>query len=110
MGGASSETGGRNGGVAVPAVTRSHPRNTTVAIPIDAVADAAIAARAGAQNHVRCGVCEAIVDGEPGGHGLLIWSRGDEVRYEEPALCDECATVLGMSAIAQWRREDEDEG
>jgi hypothetical protein len=79
-----------------------------LAIPIDSVADAAIAARVGV-TLVRCGVCDAHVTGEPGGHGLLVWSRGDEIRYEEPVLCEPCANVLGMSALAQWEREEEDD-
>ena len=35
---------------------------------------------------------------------------GDERRFEEPALCEPCATVLGISALSMWRRfEEEDE-
>ena len=110
MGGASGETGGRTEIIVGPTPTRNHPRATPLAIPIDAVADAALAARAEAKGGLSCGVCDSLVEGEPGGHGLLIWSRGDEIRYEEPLLCEECATVLGMSALAQWQREDEDQG
>jgi hypothetical protein len=31
------------------------------------------------------------------------------VRFEEPALCERCATAIGVSAVAAWSVE-EDEG
>ncbi|WP_394820833.1 hypothetical protein [Pendulispora albinea] len=62
----------------------------------------------------RCDVC-----GEPvptddegyaiGGSGLYLWTRGEEVRYEEPPLCGRCGTAIGVMALAQWDLE-EDEG
>lgn len=81
-----------------------------VAIPIDSVADAAIAARAASEPAVdRCNVCARPIVGETH-RGLLVWSRGDERRFEEPALCEPCATTLGISALSMWRRiEEEDE-
>jgi hypothetical protein len=73
------------------------------------VADAALAARAVASDVPRCNVCEGAVDDDSASRGLLVWSRGDEIRYEEPHLCEDCATVLGISALAEWQREEEDE-
>jgi len=71
-----------------------------------------------ATESTRCDVC-----GEPaptdlradsegyavGGSGLYLWTRGDEVRYEEPPLCGRCGTAIGVMALAQWDLE-EDEG
>lgn len=62
----------------------------------------------------RCDVCgEAIEQDDEGyavgGHGLYLWTRGDEVRYEEPPLCAQCGTAIGVMALAQWDLE-EDEG
>jgi hypothetical protein len=61
-----------------------------------------------------CDVCgEAVEEDEDGfavgGRGLYVWTRGDEVRYEEPALCAHCGTAIGVMALAQWDLE-EDEG
>jgi hypothetical protein len=44
-----------------------------------------------------------------GGRGLLVWARGEERRYEEPRLCAECASAIGVSALQRWEIE-EDEG
>ncbi len=64
----------------------------------------------------RCDVCDARVDPEGGsrgyavdGRGLLMWSRGDTTRWEEPFLCAACGAAIGLSALEVWRREDEDE-
>ncbi len=106
MGAASGETGSRKGSGREP---RARERAAVVAIPIDAVADAAIAARAELPSTPRCSVCDAAVRDDSGSRGLMVWSRGDEVRYEEPHLCESCGTVLGMLALAEWQREEEDE-
>ena len=47
--------------------------------------------------------------GEPGGSGLFMWTRGDEVRFEEPPLCAHCATAVGVTAFSLWAGNDEDE-
>lgn len=93
-----------------PAKKSPRPPRAAVAIPIDTVADAAIAARASTEPRLdRCTVCMKPVVGETH-RGLLVWSRGEERRFEEPALCEPCATVLGISALSMWRRfEEEDE-
>jgi hypothetical protein len=56
-----------------------------------------------------CDACGKPIDGEPAGSGLYVWTRGEEVRYEEPPLCADCAKAIGLAAIAQWDIE-EDEG
>jgi hypothetical protein len=58
----------------------------------------------------RCDHCGRSFSGTPGGAGLLVWTRGDEVRYEEPPLCDKCASKLTVGALVRWDAEDEEEG
>lgn len=43
------------------------------------------------------------------GRGLLVWSRGEERRYQEPPLCAACAAAIGVTALQRWETE-EDEG
>ena len=56
-----------------------------------------------------CDACGKSVEGEPSGHGLYVWTRGDEVRYEEPPLCARCANAIGLVALAQWELEEDGE-
>lgn len=57
-----------------------------------------------------CDVCGETFEGQPGGRGLLVWTRSDEVRYEEPPICERCSEKLAMGALWFWaREEDEDE-
>jgi hypothetical protein len=66
----------------------------------------------------RCDVCAALIvaDAEdassPGydvrGSGLLVWSRGEERRYQEPPLCAGCAAAIGVSALQRWEIEEEE--
>ncbi len=44
-----------------------------------------------------------------GGHGRLLWTRGNERRDEEPPLCPSCAATIGIVALQQFSAE-EDEG
>ena len=37
---------------------------------------------------------------------MLLWTRGDEVRFDAPPLCANCATNVGIAALAQWELED----
>ena len=43
------------------------------------------------------------------GKGLYLWSRGGQIRFEEPPLCSSCSAAIGLSALARWETE-EDEG
>ncbi len=54
-----------------------------------------------------CDACGARIDGEPAGRGLYLWTRGDEVRYEEPPLCGACAHAIGLAAMASWELEED---
>jgi len=56
-----------------------------------------------------CDSCGKRVEGEPEGRGLYVWTRGDEVRYEEPPLCASCANAIGLAALALWELEEDGE-
>jgi hypothetical protein len=57
-----------------------------------------------------CDVCGKRFDGEPAGSGLFLWTRGDEVRYEEPPLCEECASKVTLGALMTFEDDEEEEG
>ncbi len=42
------------------------------------------------------------------GRGLLVWTRGEERRYQEPPLCPGCAAAIGMTALQRWEIEEEE--
>ncbi len=54
-----------------------------------------------------CDSCGNRIEGEPAGRGLYVWTRGEEVRYEEPPLCSACANAIGLAALAQWELEED---
>ncbi|MCL2823839.1 MAG: hypothetical protein FWD57_07610 [Polyangiaceae bacterium] len=55
---------------------------------------------------VFCDACGEEIKGEPTGRGIFIWARGDELRLEEPPLCETCASIIAMSAGAMWSEDD----
>lgn len=55
-----------------------------------------------------CDRCGQTFDGEPAGAGLFLWSRGDELRYEEPPLCEPCANQVTLGAILSHFEDDEE--
>ena len=57
-----------------------------------------------------CDVCGQHFEGEPAGSGLFMWTRGEEVRFEEPPLCEECAENVTLDALTRWGVEEEEEG
>lgn len=63
----------------------------------------------GAHGYV-CDVCDERFEGRPAGAGLFIWSRGDEVRYEEPPLCEECAAKVSIGALFTFACDEDEEG
>jgi hypothetical protein len=63
-----------------------------------------------ASRQFECDVCGKRFDGEPAGSGLFLWTRGDEVRYEEPPLCEECASKVTLGALLSFEDEEEEEG
>jgi hypothetical protein len=56
-----------------------------------------------------CDACGRAFEGTPGGSGLLVWTRGDDVRYEEPPLCEECASEITIGALIKWELDEEEE-
>jgi hypothetical protein len=78
-----------------------------ISVSIDAIADAALQA-ARAASATRCDQCGAEIEGEPPGRGLYVWARGDEHRFEEPALCADCSVAIGVTANGVFRIEEEE--
>jgi hypothetical protein len=54
----------------------------------------------------RCSVCSRRISGTPSASGLLLWSRGEELRFDEPPLCQHCATAIGVTALARWTMDE----
>ena len=77
-----------------------------------------------AKDPTRCDACsEALSEGEGAdgegaddeadgyqvrGKGLYMWTRGDQIRFEEPVLCPSCGAAIGLSALARWEIEEEE--
>lgn len=57
-----------------------------------------------------CDLCGHAFEGPPAGSGLLLWTRGEEVRYEEPPLCESCSSRLLLGAMLQFADDEDDEG
>jgi hypothetical protein len=57
---------------------------------------------------LHCDACGDAIDGAPAGAGLFLWTRGDEIRYEEPPLCAGCAHAIAIGGSLQIDREDEE--
>lgn len=74
----------------------------------DEMAQAAHAARNVTNSELRCDACDQTIEGEAAGSGLYFWSRDGEARWEEPALCADCATAIGVTALRRWAVEDEE--
>jgi hypothetical protein len=48
----------------------------------------------GAADGFECDACGKRFPGKPAASGYLLSTRGDEVRFEEPPLCEQCAQAL----------------
>ena len=57
---------------------------------------------------VRCDACGEAIEGSPAGSGLFLWTRGEEVRYEEPPLCEKCAYAIAVGGTLQIESEEEE--
>ena len=57
---------------------------------------------------LQCHACNAPLDGEPAGRGLLLFLRGDHIEYEEPPLCERCALAISMTALYRMEIEEEE--
>jgi hypothetical protein len=42
------------------------------------------------------------------GRGLMLFTRGDERRAEEPHLCASCGAAIGMTMLSRWAIEEEE--
>jgi hypothetical protein len=60
----------------------------------------------------RCDLCQAPIAtaDEQGGSGLYVWTRGDEIRFEEPPLCHRCGPEVALIAERRFEQEGEEEG
>ncbi len=86
-----------------------------VPFPAPSESSATSVDREGASERVErsyvCDACGESFAGRPAGAGLFLWTRGDEIRYEEPPLCDECAERITLGALLRWSvGEEEEEG
>ena len=78
-----------------------------ISYAIDNVAMAALSAPP--DEPTRCSVCDDVVaEGEPIASGLMLWSRGDELRIDEPPMCGGCAATIGISLFARWTSGEEE--
>jgi hypothetical protein len=57
---------------------------------------------------LRCDSCGDEIEGSPAGSGLFLWTRGEEVRYEEPPLCERCAYAIAVGGTLQLESEEEE--
>ena len=73
---------------------------TSPALPADAPEEA--------KDPLRCDACGEAIEGSPAGSGLFLWTRGEEVRYEEPPLCERCAYAIAVGGTLQWGNLDEE--
>ncbi len=55
-----------------------------------------------------CDLCGKTFEGQPAGSGLLLWTRGTEMRIEEPPLCERCAARVTGNALYQWAIDDDE--
>jgi hypothetical protein len=60
-----------------------------------------------ATESLRCDACGEVIEGPPAGSGLFLWTRGDEVRYEEPPLCEQCAYAIAVGGTMQADLDEE---
>lgn len=74
---------------------------TIITCAIDDIALAALRDRQAERIH--CAVCDDVIEGEAHSTGLMMWTRGDDVRYDEPPLCGPCASSISVSAWTRWQ-------
>ena len=55
-----------------------------------------------------CDLCGQSFEGKPAGSGLFLWSRGTELRFEEPPLCEGCSARVTAGALYQWVLDEEE--
>lgn len=90
------------------AESRSGSTSGSTEVPVVLRWDGATPPPAAEVEHARCHACDTMLEGEPAGHGLLLFVRGDAVEREEPPLCEACSHAIGMTAL--WNFLDDEEG
>lgn len=60
-----------------------------------------------ATESLRCDACGDAIEGVPAGSGLFLWTRGEEIRYEEPPLCERCAYAIAVGGTLQTDLDEE---
>jgi hypothetical protein len=85
-------------------------QRTALSVSIDPIADASLQTYQTEKGStaLRCDGCDQPIEGEPFGRGLFMWTRGEERRFEEPALCASCSAAIGVTALAAWSVEEEE--
>lgn len=58
------------------------------------------------KDQARCNLCDDAIEGQASASGLFMWTRGDDVRFEEPPLCPECASTIAVTAFVRWSCDD----
>ena len=56
---------------------------------------------------LKCDACGEVIEGIPAGSGLFLWTRGDEVRFEEPPLCESCAYAIAVGGTLAMEIDEE---
>lgn len=84
-------------------VAHLHP---VISVAIDDVALASL--RKEREVTLTCSVCDEPIEG---GHstGLFMWTRGDEVRFDEPPVCPTCSSAIGVAAFYRWYASNDEE-
>ena len=60
------------------------------------------------ERELRCHACDAAIEGEPAGHGFLLFPRGDRPHVDRPPLCERCAHAIGITALWRFSVEEEE--
>jgi hypothetical protein len=55
-----------------------------------------------------CDACGEPIEGDPAGSGLFLWTRGEEVRFEEPPLCERCAYAIAVGGSLSQELDGEE--
>ena len=84
-----------------PLITAVYTEHVPVAVEQSADADK--------KQTFECDLCGNVCEGVPAGSGLMLWFGGDEMRVDEPPLCEDCSSRITMGAVSKWVTEGEEE-
>ena len=54
-----------------------------------------------------CDMCGQLIEGEPAGEGVYVWSRAGQTIHEQAPLCHDCSFVVCVAAHTMFEIEDE---